>query len=130
MLSELFGTFADAFFEGVGAAPTQVRYRNTVIITPTPIVSHEGVQAANESSRLIQSEGFSTYTVSIPLDVLEKNLSSSTEKPRSDFTRAVATSPNQPWFLSSDGKSWIPYRTMGDPEFEVFRVKLQLVAAR
>jgi hypothetical protein len=120
MLDNLFGTFADSFFSDIGASPIQVRYSGTVI-TPTPIVSHEGVQAAAEASRMMQNENFSTYTVSIPLSVLETNLGEQATK---------ATSPNQPWELSSDGETWAQYRTLGDPEFEVFRVKLMLVAAR
>ena len=130
MLSNLFGSFADGFFQDIGASPIQVRYRNTVAITPTPIVSHEGVQSANEESRLSRSEAFSTYTVSIPLDVLDEALAGTREKPKEAFTRAAATLPNQPWFLSMDGVNWLSYRTLGDPEFEVFRVKLKLVAAR
>jgi hypothetical protein len=120
MLDELFGSFADSYFSGLGASPIQVRYRG-IVITPTPLVSHEGVQSAAESSRMMQNENFSTYTVSIPLSVLEANLGEQSTQ---------ATSPNQAWELSSDGDTWIQYRTLGDPEFEVFRVKLMLVAAK
>jgi hypothetical protein len=120
MLSTLFGSFADSFFSDIGASPIWIRYRGTVIV-PTPIISHEGVQAAAEASRMMQNENFSTYTVSIPLSVLEINLGGQSTK---------ATSPNEPWELSSDGDTWAQYRTLGDPEFEVFRVKLMLVAAK
>lgn len=128
MLSRLFGSTADAYFQGIGASPIQVRYRG-VVITPTPIVSHEGVQSANESSRLVQSEAFSTVTVSIPKQVLIDNLATGTPA-GANFTLEAATAANKPWELSFDGGTWKQYRTSGDPEFEVFRVKLSLVAAR
>jgi hypothetical protein len=127
MLSELFGAFADTYFQGLGASPIKVRYRG-VVITPTPIVSDEGVQAAGESSRLVQSEAFKTCTVSIPKDVLAKMLALGTP-PGVNFTAEKATAANSPWELNFDGGSWTQYRTSGDPEFEVFRVKLLLVRA-
>jgi hypothetical protein len=125
MLSELFGSFADTYFQGIGASPIQVRYRG-VVITPTPIVSDEGVQAAGEASRLVQSEAFKTVTISIPKDVLLSNLALGTP-PGVNFEMSKATSANSPWELSFDGGTWQQYRTSGDPEFEVFRVKLLLV---
>jgi hypothetical protein len=120
MLETLFGSFADSFFSDIGASPFQVRYRG-IVITPTPLISYEGVQAAAEPSRMMQSENFSTYTVSIPLSVLEANLEEQSTQ---------ATSPNQAWEISRNGNDWAQYRTLGDPEFDVFRVKLMLVAAK
>jgi hypothetical protein len=127
MLSELFGKFADTFFQGVGASPIKVRYRG-VVIEPTPIVSDEGVQAVGESSRLIQSEAFKTVTVSIPKDVLLSRLALGTP-PGPNYSLENAIAANSPWELNFDGTAWRQYRTSGDPEFEVFRVKLLLVRA-
>jgi hypothetical protein len=127
MLSELFGAFADTYFQGLGASPIRVRYRG-VVISPTPIVSDEGVQAAGETSRLVQSEAFKTVTVSIPKDVLLSNLALGTP-PGVNFEMSKAISVNSPWELSFDGGAWLQYRTSGDPEFEAFRVKLLLLRA-
>lgn len=123
MLTNLFGRFTDSLFQGLGASPALVRYNGTAIITPTPLVSHEGVQAIGEASRLIQSEAASTYTVSIPYDVLSENLA------RFGMSADQAIAPNSPWEISRDrGLTWKAYRTSGDPENEAFRVKLTLVS--
>ena len=127
MLNDLFGYFADTLFQGIGASPIRVRYRG-VVITPTPIVSDEGVQSANEASRLIQSEAFKTVTVSIPKQVLLDNLATGTPA-GSNFSLEVATAANKPWELSFDGGAWQQYRTSGDAATEVFRIKLLLVRA-
>jgi hypothetical protein len=120
MLNTLFGSISDTFFSSIGASPYQVRHRG-IVIAPTPLVSYEGVQGLAEPSRLTQSESASTFTVSIPKEVLTANLGDLAEK---------AIKPNQPWELSTDDGAWLQCRTLGDPENETFRVKLMLVSVK
>lgn len=100
------GALFDSLCQRAGLRPIQLRYGANKVMTPTPLVSHDGVQNTSEvTSPLNEGEAFDTYSVSIPQETLQRRIGSK-------WRDAIA--PNQIWYVQRDKREgWIKCRVLG-----------------
>ena len=109
----LFKARADRLFTNLGFNNTRIRFGDSKVITPNPIVSSVGIQPDSPvpSELTISGQGYETYTVSIPDDTLIATFGS--------LTNAIAAmQSNNIWYVDrGDKQGWRRCRSWGTPGF-------------
>ncbi|MBW4469303.1 MAG: hypothetical protein KME45_03465 [Stenomitos rutilans HA7619-LM2] len=109
----LFKASADRLFTNLGLNNTQIRFGDSKILTPNPLVTPMGIQpdAPVSSELTIQGQGYETYQVSIPDDTLIAVFG--------NMTNAIAAmASNNIWYVDrGDTMGWRRCRTWGTPAF-------------
>lgn len=131
LLRILTGTIADQFFEQVmGYHVLQLRYGETLVIKPNPLLDYLGPQIPEQlgPGEVNLAEAQETWTGSIPRDTLAAVFAGLPD---------VGTMPawmdaiqdGRLWFATRPGESeWVPVRTTGDPQIDkTFRYGLKWV---
>jgi hypothetical protein len=103
-LAQRQGRQFDARAQARGVNFKMLRFGESIVFTPNPIIHHHGVILHGEhTSALVDPEPFNTYVALIPKDVVE------------ELVALPELVPNSKWYVSNDGgASWILLRQMGD----------------
>ena len=116
--ANITGVFSDRYFENIGIGYRRLRY-NGIVISPTPLIAYDGVQANSDLSfQLSSPEQLYTYSISIPKDVLVSNLGA-------DASAAIA--PDALWEISEGDGNWQEVRVSGEPDVDLVRYSFTLI---
>lgn len=114
---------SDRFFQRIGCRDTLVRYGNSQVVTPTPLITRLGVTPTADITEL-SSESTNGWQVRLALPVLEEMFG--------EEWQSALQPGNKNWWVNEDDRGWKQCRVEGQYDSidtGLFSIKLKILGA-